>query len=111
MPSSPLVGSPGVDFGGQRRQFGLQGGGEVRTAFGYAKGGAVSGQPRFAFRPGKKLGTVVSEILSAHNVDDVIKLEGIKVFIERYRKTSKVILSDPHRERLICARSKVVIRT
>ena len=52
----------GVDLGGERRQFVLQGRGEVLAALRDAERGAVGRQPRLAFRPGQQLGPVVGEI-------------------------------------------------
>ena len=76
MLSSVLAGKAGVDFGGERRQFGFQRGGEILAPFGDAERGAVGRQPRLAFCPGQELGAVVGEGLGADDVE-VAGLQGV----------------------------------
>ncbi len=46
---------PGIDRGGERRQFGLQRGGKILAPFGNTESGAVGRQPCLALCPGQEL--------------------------------------------------------
>ncbi len=66
----------GVDRGGQRRQLGLQRGGEILAPFGNAEGGAVGRQPCLAVCPGQELGAIVGKSFCADDVE-VAGLQGV----------------------------------
>ena len=60
---------PGIDRGGHLRQFGFQRGGEILAPFGNTESGAVSRQPRLAFRPRQKLRAIVGEFFGPDDID------------------------------------------
>ena len=67
---------PGVDSGGQRRQFGPQRCSEVLAPFGNAESGAVGRQPCLAFCPRQELSAVVGEVFGANDVK-IAGLQGV----------------------------------
>ncbi len=66
----------GVDRSGERRQLGLQHGGEILTLFRDAKSGTVGRQPCFAVCPGQELGAIVGKGFRADDVE-VAGLQGV----------------------------------
>ena len=53
---------PGIDRGGQRRQFGFQRGGKILAPFGNTESGAVGRQPCLAFYPRQKLRAIAPAV-------------------------------------------------